>query len=52
MLTPIPGDDDLGGALTDPWDRGQQLCLAGEREAGLVDAGGQPTTPSVSVTFE
>ena len=36
------GDDDLGGAFTDPRDRGQQLGLLGEREAGLVDPGVQP----------
>ncbi len=32
------GDDDLGGALTDPRNRRQKLDLAGERQAGLVDA--------------
>ena len=36
------GDDDLGGALTDPRDRVQQLDLLGERETGFVDAGVQP----------
>src|SRR5882762_1920379 len=36
------GDDDLGGALTDPRDRLEQRRLLDEREAGLVDAGVQP----------
>jgi hypothetical protein len=35
------GDDDLGGAFTDPRDRGQQIGLLDERESGLVDAGVQ-----------
>ena len=41
-VDPYFGDDDLGGAFTDPRDRGQQLDLRAEREAGLVDAGVQP----------
>ena len=41
-VDPYFGDDDLGGPLTDPRDRGQQLDLRVEREAGLVDAGVQP----------
>jgi hypothetical protein len=36
------GDDDPGGALTDPRDRGQQGALLGEREAGLIDTAIQP----------